>query len=143
MITVNLKELELNEFIARDDETQHCKSAFPLVGAHGTERSATVYIELEPGNSLGRHTDSAEELLFVIEGEVEVTVGNEKGYLSQDGIAVVPVMVPHDLKNVGRGKARVLGFFGGANNIVATFDKTWLPANSNVVDTAKLFEPVA
>ncbi|MCB0571982.1 MAG: cupin domain-containing protein [Phaeodactylibacter sp.] len=137
MTTVDLNQLSLNEFTAKNDPAQHCRATFPLLGAHGTQQSATVYIELEPGKSLGRHTDSAEELLLVLEGEVEATVGNEKGLLSKGQIALVPRLEPHDLRNTGQGTARILGFFGGANNIVATFDEVWLPTNSNVVDTAQ------
>jgi len=48
MTTVNLNELELNEFRGKQDKNQHCL--------------ATVYFELQPGDHLGRHTDSAEEL---------------------------------------------------------------------------------
>lgn len=140
MITTKLNELELNEFIAKDDPKQHCKATFPLVGAHGTVNSATVYFELEPGDNLGRHTDSAEELLLVLEGEVEASVGDETSAMTAGNIAVVPVMVPHDIRNTGDTKARVIGFFGGANNIVATFEKGWLPEGDHVVDTAAVFE---
>lgn len=45
-------------------------------------------------------------------------------------------MVPHNFKNIGNDKVKVLGFFGGANNIVATFENTWLPLESNMVDTS-------
>ncbi len=143
MITTNLNKLDLTEFSGKNNPNQHCRATFPLLGAHGTKKSATVYFELEPGKKLGRHTDSAEELLLILEGEVEVTVGEEKGRFSKGEIAVAPEMVPHDLRNVGEGLAKVLGFFGGANNIVATFDETWLPTNSNVVDTAKATEEAA
>lgn len=143
MLTVNLNKLELTEFTGKHNPDQHCRATFPLLGAHGTQKSATVYFELEPGKKLGRHTDSAEELLLILEGEVEVAVGEEKGRLSKGGIAVVPEMAPHDLRNVGQGVAKVLGFFGGANNIVATFEETWLPTHSNVVDTAKASEAAA
>lgn len=136
MTTVNLKNLELNEFIAKNDPNQHCRATFPLLGAHGTRKSATVYFELAPGDKLGRHTDSAEELLLILEGEVEVTVGEEKGTASAGTLALVPEMVPHDIRNTGSSPARIIGFFGGANNIVATFDQVWLPAESNVVDTS-------
>ena len=136
MTTVNLKQLELNEFIAKNDSNQHCKATFPMLGAHGTKKSATVYIELAPGDRLGRHTDSAEELLLILEGNVEVMVGEDKGLASTGTIALVPEMVPHDIKNTGTTTARIIGFFGGANNIVATFDQVWLPSESNVVDTA-------
>lgn len=104
----------------------------------GSKKSAAVYFELQPGDHLGRHTDSAEESLLILAGEVEVSVGEEKGKLAKGEIAIVPVMVPHDLRNIGKEAAKVLGFFGGANNIVATFDEVWLPTNSNVVDTARM-----
>jgi quercetin dioxygenase-like cupin family protein len=138
MNKVNLNNLELTEFTAKDDPSQHCLATFPMFGAHGTEATATVYIELDPGDALGRHTDSAEELLLVIEGSVEVEVGGETGPLSKGEIAQVPKMVPHNLINTGNTRAKILGIFGGANNIVATFEKTWLPTNSNTVDTAQM-----
>jgi quercetin dioxygenase-like cupin family protein len=138
MITVNLNELELNEFWGENHPTMHNRSTFPLLGAMGTENSATVYFELEPGDSLGRHTDSTEEILLILDGTVEVSVGEEKGQLSQGEIALVPTMVPHDLRNVGERTAKVLGFFGSPN-IVATFDVTFVPANTRVIDTAALF----
>ena len=138
MVTVNLNTLELNEFVGKDDAKQHCKATFPLIGAHGSKALATVYFEIEPGDNLGRHTDSAEEVLFILQGEVIATVGDESMSLTDGGLALVPKMIPHDVKNVGTKKARVLGIFGGSNNIVATFDKQWLPTHSNVVDTAQL-----
>lgn len=140
MTTVNLNQLELTEFTGKDNPKQHCRATFPMLGAHGTQSSATVYFELEPGDELGRHTDSAEELLLILDGEVEVSVGEEKGKASQGTIALVPKMVPHDLRNIGSKTARILGFFGGANNIIATFDEVWLPTHSNMVDTAQVSE---
>lgn len=139
MTTVNLNALELTEFTGKSDNQQHCRSTFPMLGAHGTQHTATVYFELEPGKKLGRHTDSAEELLFILEGTVEASVGEEKGILTQGELALVPVMVPHDLRNIGTTKAKVLGFFGGANHIVATFDQDWLPIGTNTVSTAQVF----
>lgn len=138
MLTVNLNKLELTEFTGKTNSRQHCRASFPLLGVMGSKNSAAVYFELQPGDYLGRHTDSAEESLLILAGEVEVSVGEEKGKLAKGEIAVVPMMVPHDLRNIGKETAKVLGFFGGANNIVATFDEVWLPTNSNVVDTAQM-----
>lgn len=138
MLTVNLNKLELTEFTGKTNSRQHCRASFPLLGVMGSKKSAAVYFELQPGDHLGRHTDSAEESLLILAGEVEVSVGEEKGKLAKGEIAIVPVMVPHDLRNIGKETAKVLGFFGGANNIVATFDEVWLPTNSNVVDTAQM-----
>ena len=140
MTTVNLNELELNEFIGKEDHKQHCKATFPLVGAHGSKEIATVYFELDPGDNLGMHTDSAEELLIILSGKAEATVGNCKSGAQQGTIVLIPKMVPHDVKNIGANTVKVLGVFGGANNIVATFEKEMLPTESKVVNTALLFQ---
>ena len=138
MTTVNVNEIELNEFVGMIDSKQHCKATFPLIGAHGSKRIATVYFELAPGDNLGRHNDSAEELLIVLDGKVSVQVGTERREAAQGALVLVPETVPHDVKNIGTTTAKVLGVFGGANNIVATFDQAMLPTESNVVDSAML-----
>lgn len=138
MEKVNLNTLELTEFTGKNNSNQHCHATFPMFGANGTKSTATVYFELEPGDTLGRHTDSAEELLLVLEGSVEAEIGDEKGTLAKGEIALVPKMIPHNLRNTGNVKAKILGMFGGANHIVATFDQTWMPVDSNTVDTSKL-----
>lgn len=139
MVTVNLNKLELNELMAKEDEKQHCKATFPLLGAHGAQKLATVYFELEPGDNIGRHTDSAEEILLLVQGNVHATIGEETAEMSEGSMALVPVMVPHDIKNTGNTTAKILGIFGGANHIEATFDKGWLPEGENVVNTAAMF----
>lgn len=138
MITTDLNKLELTEFIAKGNPGQRCRATFPLLGAHGAKDSATVYFELDPGEELGTHTDSAEELLIVLEGEIEASIGTEKAKVSKHQLVMVPRMAPHNFRNAGEGKAKVLGFFGGANNIIATFDQTWWPTGSNQVDTSKI-----
>ncbi len=138
MTTVNVNEIELNEFVGKTDPRQHCRATFPLIGAHGSKQLATVYFELAPGDNLGRHTDSAEELLIVLDGNVAVEVGGEQQEAMRGALVLVPEMVPHDIRNVGTTTARVLGVFGGANNIVATFDQAMLPTESHVVDTSLL-----
>jgi quercetin dioxygenase-like cupin family protein len=37
---------------------------------------------MKPGHRLGPHTDSAEEIPLLFEGEVEATVGDEQGRVS-------------------------------------------------------------
>ncbi|MBK8901190.1 MAG: cupin domain-containing protein [Anaerolineaceae bacterium] len=137
MISVDLNNLDLTEFTGKTNPGLHCRATFPLFSAHGSENSATVYFELEPGDALGWHTDSVEELLLILKGDVEVSVGDETGALSAGQMALVPTMVRHNLRNIGSETARVLGFFGSAN-FVATFEEVWLPTNSNMVDTAAM-----
>lgn len=138
MTTTNLNRLELDELRGKGQPKQHCKATFPLLGAHGTKETATVYFEIAPGDNLGMHTDSAEELLVILEGEAEVIIGDEKAKADERTVALVPVMVPHDIINTGDETLKVLGIFGGANNIVATFDYAWMPGEISVIDTEEM-----
>lgn len=137
MITVDLNNLELTELRGKEHPTMHNRSTFPLGGPLGTENSAMVYFELDPGDTLGRHTDSVEEVILLLSGTVEAEVGEETGELSQGQVAVVPAMVPHNFRNVGRETARVIGFFG-APSWVATFDVAFEPGGFNVVDIGEV-----
>jgi quercetin dioxygenase-like cupin family protein len=104
---------------------------FPLSSSTGTASTAVVLLEFEPGGELAVHTDSAEELLLVIEGTAEGTVGDEVGRLEAGDIAVVPALAPHGLRNVGDRILRVVGFFSSSTN-VAVFEEP-LPTGDQVV----------
>ena len=122
MRTVDLGSLDFIERTSELDPTIRVRVAFPHSSAVGNASTATVYFELEPGSHLGRHQDSAEELLLVLEGEGEATLGDETVPASEGAILTVPAMEPHDIRNVGSGQLRVLGFFS-ASTVVATFDE--------------------
>ena len=143
MITVDLNNLELNELRGLNHPTMHNRSTFPLGGPVGTDNSAMVYFELDPGDTLGRHTDSVEEVVLLLSGTVEAEVGGETALLSQGQLAVVPAMAPHDFRNVGQETVRVVGFFG-AQSWIATFEVGFEPDGGNVVDVgAMLAQAVA
>jgi quercetin dioxygenase-like cupin family protein len=99
---------------------------FPINKWAGSRDSAVVYFEVDPGNRLARHTDSAEEILYLISGEAEVEVGEERARLAAGELAVVPALVPHGLANVGEDTLKVIGFFSGSE-VVSTFDEPVQP----------------
>lgn len=105
--------------------------AFPSHSATGCAASATVWMEIAPGGAVTEHADSSEELLYVVRGEVEATVGDESGTLRAGDLAVVPAMALHSLRNGGDEEARVLGFFAGSTN-VATFTAPHGPGRPQV-----------
>ncbi|MFO7446122.1 MAG: cupin domain-containing protein [Ignavibacteriaceae bacterium] len=140
MVKVNLNTAELTELYAMENPKQKARSTFPIFAPHGAQETAAVYFELNPGDELGTHTDSLEEQLYIIEGSVEATVGEEKENASAGDLLLVPKLVPHNFKNTGTGKAKVLGFFGGGNNITAVFENTWLPLGLKTVSTEMLAE---
>ncbi|MDX6594087.1 MAG: hypothetical protein QOJ13_3283 [Gaiellales bacterium] len=126
MLITDLNTVELHE------RGPGIRVSFPLQSAVGTASTATVWMELDADGVLPEHTDSAEELLLVLEGEVEATVGDETGPLGEGQIAVVPALVPHGLRNIGGRRARVLGFFSSATNI-AVFSEPQGPDRLRVV----------
>jgi quercetin dioxygenase-like cupin family protein len=134
VIAEQINELELMEVWYEDDPTMRVKVNFPFFLGTGTKNTAVVYFEIEPGHRLGTHTDSAEEILLVLEGGAEVSLGDEEGRLSAGEMALVPAMVPHGLRNEGEESVRVAGFFS-SNVIVSTFDQPMMPFGQRVVGT--------
>ncbi len=140
MHAVQTDELELMHFSHVGDETGAANAAWPVYRDTGAANTAVVYFELERGKHLGTHTDSAEEVLVVLGGEVEVVVGDERRRLRAGGIAVAPAFAPHDLVNVGSEPARIAGVFS-ANTIVATFDDAFEQTGGHVVGSPPAVEP--
>jgi quercetin dioxygenase-like cupin family protein len=139
MIAERIDQLELMEVWYEDDPTMRVKVNFPFFLGTGTKSTAVVYFEIEPDHRLGTHTDSAEEILLVLEGEAEVSLGDEQGRLSAGEMALVPAMVPHGLRNVGDETVRVAGFFS-SNVIVSTFDQPMMPLGQRVVGTPPVLQ---
>lgn len=140
MLKVNLDKLDkMTNHGADDDSNRKVTGNFALYSAAGTKSGAVVYFELEPGKELGFHTDSAEEIVYVVDGTIEAAVGNnnDKERLSRGDLGVVPVMERHNFRNIGRNTAKVIGFFSSPN-IVSTFEKVFMPANFREFDTTKL-----
>jgi len=106
--------------------------SFPLSSATGTASTATVLFELDPGAVLGVHTDSAEELLIVLQGTAEARVGDEVGRLETNQVGLVPPMAPHGLRNIGDDVLRVLGTFS-ASTVVSTFEEPFVEDGPDVL----------
>jgi quercetin dioxygenase-like cupin family protein len=134
MLKIQTQDLELTHFHSLDDQSREARADWPVYRDRGSASTAVVYFELEPGKRLGTHTDSAEEVLVVLEGEVEVVVGDERGRVRAGGIAVVPAMEPHDVICAGDARARVAGVFS-ANTILSAFEGEWQPMGTNIVGT--------
>lgn len=134
MITSNLNSLKLLECWSENDSNTRQRTAFPLYKSTGTKNLSVVYFELEPGKSLGTHTDSAEEIILVLEGKAEATLDHEKGQLTKGEMALIPTMVPHNVRNIGSETLKVIGIFSSPH-VESTFVETLMPINQKVVGT--------
>jgi quercetin dioxygenase-like cupin family protein len=139
VIAERIDQLELLEVWYENDPTMRLKVNFPFFVGTGTKSTAVVYFEIEPGHRLGTHTDSAEEILLILEGEAEVSLEDVQGRLSAGEMALVPAMVPHGMRNAGDETVRVVGFFS-SNVVVSTFDQPMMPFGQRVVGTPPVLE---
>ena len=134
MLTADTTKLDLTKvWIDSDPENTGVRVTFPINKWAGSADSAAVYFEVEPGDRLPRHTDSAEEILYVVTGEVEAHVGDEHGRLTAGDLAVIPSMVPHGLVNVGDETVRIVGFFS-ESEIISSFDEPVQPIGASILN---------
>lgn len=120
MITAATPQLELLEAWIDSDPRGRVHPAFPINRSTGARDTAVVYFEVEPGEYLPTHTDSAEEILYIVAGEGEAHVGDERAHVRAGDLAVVPEMAPHGIANTGDETLKVVGFFC-SSQIVSTF----------------------
>jgi quercetin dioxygenase-like cupin family protein len=134
MLTGKTSELELMQaWFDSDPEHTRVQVTFPINKWAGSAESAVVYFEIEPGNRLAEHTDSAEEILYVVAGDAEAHVEDERGRLTAGDLAVIPAMVPHAVVNVGTETVKVVGFFS-ESDVISTFTESVQPFGAAVLN---------
>jgi quercetin dioxygenase-like cupin family protein len=134
MYTTNLNALDLLDAWYENDSHMHVKVNFPFSKETGNASSAVVYFEIEPGHYLATHTDSAEEIILILSGTVEASLGDERGTLTASEAVLIPAMIPHGIRNVGTEKARCVGFFASAT-LISTFDQAMMPFGIRAIAT--------
>ena len=134
MLTARTSELELMQgWFESDPEHTRVRVTFPINKWAGSADSAAVYFEIEPGDRLAEHTDSAKEILYLVAGDAEAQVGNERRRLTAGDLAVIPAMVPHGVANVGTETVKVVGFFSEPE-IISTFNEPVQPFGAAVLN---------
>jgi quercetin dioxygenase-like cupin family protein len=63
----------------------------PVLG----EELMVNYVSYEPHTDAPRHAHAEEQILLVVEGELEVDLGEERRTLKPGQLAVIPPFVPH------------------------------------------------
>ncbi len=134
MISARLDELGLLETWAEGDPQIRPKFAAAISAENGSASTQVVYFTLEPGKTVGRHAHSADETLLVLEGTLEVSVGDERRQVSAGEVALIPAGVVHDTPNVGSGTSRAVLFFPSAA-VLHTWEVTPMPIGSRVFVT--------
>jgi quercetin dioxygenase-like cupin family protein len=133
MLAIRLDQLELLELWQEQDSLQQWKAQFPLMGIPDTDSLGAVYFELPPDEGLPVHTDSRDEIVVLLSGAGEASVGDETGEIAAPAMVFIPEMVPHGFRNTGEDTIRALGIFAGAA-VVSSFEHDVMPLGIRVFD---------
>jgi quercetin dioxygenase-like cupin family protein len=134
VLKVTLNQVPLLDASIADQPDARLRLGFALSAAEGSRSFTAIYAEIEPGNMLPRHCEQFDELVFVIEGTLEVTAGQETAQATAGEIVQLPAMVPHSARNVGSGTARAL-LMQPNGTVTAVFDKPIDPIGSKILGT--------
>jgi quercetin dioxygenase-like cupin family protein len=97
--------------------------------AQGARSSGSSLLEIDPGNRLPLHTDSAEETIVVISGTAAVTVDGEQEVVREGGVALVPKDAPHEVRNAGDELLRFAAVYA-STDVVTTYEDEVQPDGS-------------
>ena len=113
MFTMQLNELQLEEGWLETDPPVGWRATEPIKGVPEIDTLGAVYFELEPGETLVAHKDKEDEIVVLLSGTGEATVGDETATVDAHGIVFIPAMVPHGFTNTGSETLRAFGVFAG------------------------------
>jgi len=79
-----------------------------IAGQHVVQARA----EFQPGIASGRHTHPGEEIAYVLEGQVEVTIDGKPSVIVKAGEPFfIPAGLVHEGKNIGPTVAKILATY--------------------------------
>jgi quercetin dioxygenase-like cupin family protein len=121
VFVVTHSQLELRDAWIDGEDDARWRSASAHGPDSGAGASGSSLIEVPSGCRLPRHTDSAEELIVVLDGEAIVTLGSETAAVPAGGLALVPADAPHEVRSSGEGTLRFLAVYA-APEVVTRYD---------------------
>ena len=94
---------------------------FTLAGKEeGVACSASLSV-IEPGAGAPTHFhNTADEVIVVLDGMLEMWIGDERRLVGANHTVALPAGVPHGFVAVGPGPARILAFLPQSGEAVAT-----------------------
>jgi quercetin dioxygenase-like cupin family protein len=104
-------------------------------GGDVAEKSATIYFAIPPGKTLGQHTDTAEEIQFILAGSGELLLDEGAKPVRAGDVFVLREGVAHDLRNTGPDDLRIVAFFSAPHVEQHWTEEVWEPGDLKVTGT--------
>jgi quercetin dioxygenase-like cupin family protein len=127
VVAVPPRQLEFSDAWIDGEPRARWRSASALGPGVGAVASGCSVLEVEAGCRLGRHTDSAEETVIVLDGQAEVVVNGRTEMLSSGALALIPKDVPHEVRNHGAALLRFVAVYARPD-VVTTYERPVQPS---------------
>lgn len=76
-----------------------------------TDRAVVSLMFFEKGQEMSLHKHkNCDEIIYIIDGECEITIGDEKEKANKGNIALAPMSVLHGIKNCSNKKLTIMTF---------------------------------
>jgi quercetin dioxygenase-like cupin family protein len=99
------------EWVGSSSERAPMRTAFVSFEGRAPAGSTLIYMVLDDHCIVGTHTDSSEEVILCLEGNVIVQLDGAQTHLHAGCMLLVPAGARHALQNASAGRARAIGFF--------------------------------
>ena len=96
-------------------------------GKKPVEGLTVLYERIGPGDAIPVHQHSIEEVFFLDEGTLEVTLGGERQTVEPSALVFIPAGVAHGFRNVGETMARVHAVFPSAELTIRYVERNAAP----------------
>jgi mannose-6-phosphate isomerase-like protein (cupin superfamily) len=114
MILSDLSQIEGRRYPARR-RTQNLVGGVAPIQA---KNFAIGFVTLEPdGGQVPWHNQEQEEVYFLLEGEAEMCLGEERRLLKAGQAVFIPPKVFHQMTNVGTSPAKMMYCYGPAGDV--------------------------
>ena len=114
MIVADLKEIEGRTYPARRRTQNLVGGASPIQAAH----FSLGHVTLEPnGGQVPWHNQEQEEIHFILEGDGEMCLGEERRSVTSGQAIYIPPGVFHQLTNSGNTTMRMIYCYGPAGDV--------------------------
>ena len=130
MIVLDPSIIELSQSWQEEDESARWRSGPGHSPSNGAQSSGSSILEVDPDCRLPRHTDDAEETIVVLAGSAEVIVGDEHRRLPAGGLAVVPKLAAHEVRNAGTTVLRFIALYAEPD-VVTRYERMVQPDGSS------------
>jgi quercetin dioxygenase-like cupin family protein len=135
MDPVNIDGIDTVELTSSATDDAAWVGGYFAYGGAGADASTSIYFAIPPGKRLGRHTDTAEEVQFILGGSGELLLDEGSKPVRAGDVAVLTEGTAHDLHNTGSEDLRVVGFFSAPKVEQHWTEEVWQPGDLRVTGT--------